>query len=408
MRARTGRWQGPLVESPTGRELIADRATATRVGVAGAMLMAVTFGMARYAYGLTLPDIRAGFAIPELVLGLIASGTFLGFLLALILSTPLATRWGPRAPTTLGGGCAAAGCALVAVAPTPTVLAVGALVAGSAAGWVRAPYSEIVTAVASARDRPRLLVWITTGAAGGLVVVGALALAVASWAGWRWTWAGIAVVAAAATAVNIRWVPRLAPAPRASRPGRRDVPVRAMAQPLGFAVVLFVGATAYLTYAGDAAGRGGLGAAAGPTVFLLAGVTGLGALGTGDLARRAGPAPVAGGALLTMGAALTMLGVGSSSLPVVLVSAVLFGAANTVGSAALSIWTAQVAPGRPGAAFAVALVVGSLGAIATPAIIGSLVPHTGLSVPLVAIAGISAVGAVVLVAVRTAGWARRR
>ena len=153
-------------------------------------MMGVTFGMARYAYGLTLPAIRSALDVPEVVLGLIGSGTFGGFLLSLLAAPPLARWKGARAPTTVGGVSATVGSALVAAAPAPSVLALGGFIAGSAAGWVWASYSGIVAAVAAPRQQPRLLARITTGAAAGLVVVGVLALVVASW---RLTWAGIAL-----------------------------------------------------------------------------------------------------------------------------------------------------------------------------------------------------------------------
>lgn len=288
--------------------------TATRVGVAGAAVMAVAFGMARYVYGLTLPDIRADLDVPELVLGLIASGTFVGFLLSLILSARLAMWKGPRAAATLGAVCGAAGCALVAAAPSAPLLAAGALVAGSAAGWVWAPYSDIVAAVVTERDRPRLLAWITTGACGGLILVGPLALATAAWASWRWTWAGIAVASAAVTVLTIRWVPRVHPKPRAARRGQRRVLRSEMLRPLTFAVVLFIAATAYFTYATDAAQRGGLGDVAGPAIFVLAGTTGLAGLGAGRMATRVGPRAVGVCALATLGVALIVLSLGAESL----------------------------------------------------------------------------------------------
>lgn len=360
--------------------------------------MAVTFGMVRYVYGLTLPGIRAGFVLSDLVLGLIAGGTFTGFLLALLLSTRLSAKLGPRAPTTLGGLCATVGCAVVALAPAPSVLAAGALVAGGAAGWVWAPYSEIATRVVPEADRPRVLAQVTTGAAVGLIVVGPLALAAATWASWRWTWAAIAGLAAAATVLNIRWVPRLAPAQ--GTPGPRASFDPRMTAPLGFAAVLFAGATAYFTYATDSAERGGLGAVAGPVVFALVGTTGLAGLWTGTFVRRIRPAPVAAVSLLVLGVALAMLGLGSRSLPVVLASAVAFGAANTIGSAALPIWTAQLVPDRPAGAFSAVLVVGSVSAIGTPAVIGGVVTHLGLVLPLVATAIVCAASALVMTAVQ--------
>ncbi|MBB0997443.1 MFS transporter, partial [Dietzia maris] len=61
--------------------------------------------MARYVYGLTLPDIRRDLGLPELVLGLVASATFVGYLAGLLLAGPLTARRGPRAPTTVGGVC---------------------------------------------------------------------------------------------------------------------------------------------------------------------------------------------------------------------------------------------------------------------------------------------------------------
>lgn len=374
-----------------------EESTATRVGVAGAVVMAVAFGMARYVYGLTLPDIRADLEVPELLLGLIASGTFIGFLLSLILSRPLTMWKGPRAAVTFGAVCGTAGCALVAAAPSPPLLAAGALVAGSAAGWVWAPYSDIVVAVATERDRPRLLAWITTGACGGLILVGPLALAATAWASWRWTWAGIAVASAAATIITIRWVPRVPPASRAARRGQRRVLSSEMLRPLAFAVVLFIAATAYFTYATDAAQRGGLGDVAGPAIFVLAGTTGLAGLGADRMTTRAGPWAVGVCALGTLGAALIVLSLGADSLVAVLISAVIFGAGNTVGSAALSIWTAQVVPENPGAAFTATLVAGSLSSIATPTVIGALTPHIGLTNVLLATAAVTVAFAIALV-----------
>ena len=315
-----------------------------RLGIAGGALMGVTFGMARYAYGLMLPAIRSALDVPELVLGLIGSGTFAGFLLSLLTAPSLARWQGPRAPTTLGGASAAVGCAVVALAPTSGVLALGALVSGSAAGWVWASYSTIVVAVVAPGRRARLLAGITTGATGGLVVVGALALVVDSW---RWTWGSIALAAAVATEMNRRWVPRLPPlGPVGAR--RAMVPGPGLARPIGFAVVLFVGATAYFTYATDAAERGGLGPSAGPAIFVLVGAAGATGLAAGALADRVGARTVAIAALLGLGAALVLLGLGGSSLPAVLASAVVFGGANTVGSAALPVWTADSRSRRSG------------------------------------------------------------
>lgn len=375
--------------------------TVLRVGIAGGLLMALTFGMARYAYGLTLPAVRADLGLSDVALGLIASGTFLGFLLALLLSNPVSGRVGPRATTTLGGLSAAIGCVIVSTAPASSVLGIGALLTGSAAGWVWAPYSDIAGQVARPEDHSHLLAWITTGAAAGLLAVGPLALAVSTWLSWRWLWAAMAVLAICATALNAHWVPHVEPTPRTRR--RRRPPVRRILGPLTFAAVLFVGATAYFTYAADSAERGGLGAVAGPIVFTLVGLTGLAGLWTGTLMGRFRPGPVAACALVMTAASLTLLGVGSGSLTAVLGSALIFGCANTVGSAVLPIWTARRSPEQPAVAFSAALVTGSVCAVATPTVIGVLAEHVGLGGPLLASALLCLTTAAALVA---SSWSR--
>jgi hypothetical protein len=67
-----------------------------------------------------------------------------------------------------------------------------------------------------------------------------------------------------------------------------------------------------------------------------------------------------------------------------------------VGSSLLAIWTAQVAPDRPGDAFTVALVVGAVTSIAAPAAMGALIPVLGLPTMLVLVAAAAAIGAIAL------------
>ena len=78
-------------------------AAAVRVGVAGATVVAVEFGMGRFAFGLTLPDLRAvpvfsSGGLSDPVLGLIASATFAGYLAGIVGAPLLARRLGLRAP----------------------------------------------------------------------------------------------------------------------------------------------------------------------------------------------------------------------------------------------------------------------------------------------------------------------
>jgi hypothetical protein len=100
---------------------------------------------------------------------------------------------------------------------------------------------------------------------------------------------------------------------------------------------------------------------------------------------------------------LVLLGIGSSSLVAVLISASVFGVGYMAGSAVLAIWTAQLAPGRATAGFTVALIVGAVTSIAVAVVVGALVGMLGLSALLLTTAATALVVGVVLLL----PWAQR-
>lgn len=278
------------------------------VGVGGAAIVGVAFGMGRYAYGLTLPDVRSAFGLSEPLLGLIASGTFVGFLLGLLSVPRLSSRRGPRAPTTVGAACGVVGALTVALAPTPTLLALGAMLSGSAAGWVWAPYSDIVTQVVPPSRQSALLAAITTGISVGLIALGVMRLLTMD-VSWRLTWMAIGICAAVAALVNLRAVPKLPP--RRDVPGRRGWPWRrSMIAPLTFSVLRFTAITIYFTYSGQAVRGGDAAAWVSPALFALIGVGGLTGLSTGRLTTALGSAAVGVASVCVVGASVLLLALG--------------------------------------------------------------------------------------------------
>ncbi|MEZ0165730.1 MFS transporter [Kineococcus sp. LSe6-4] len=375
---------------------------AGRVGLAGAAVVGVAFGMARYAYGLTLPAVRQDLGLSEVVLGLVASATFAGYLAGLLLAGPLAARRGPRACTSVGGGCGALGAVVVAAAPSPGWLAAGAVLAGSAGGWAWAPYSDIVTRTVPVPRRSRALALVTTGTSGGLVLLGALAVLALS-GSWRLVWAGVAVAAVGAAVVNLLLVPPLAPPARSPRrtagPGATTGLVGRLRVPLAYSLVYFAVVVVYFTYAADLLAGGDVPAAV-PALYAAVGLSGVVALATGTFARRLGSARVAALSLVTVGLALTLLALAGTSLTATVVSAGTFGVGYMTGSAVLAVWTAEVVPARAGAAFTVCLVVGALTSVAAPALAGALIPTLGLGPLLLGTAGVSLLGGAALLVPR--------
>ncbi|TDL32314.1 MFS transporter [Arthrobacter nitrophenolicus] len=367
-----------------------------RIGLAGAAVVGVAFGMARYAYGLTLPNIREELGLSELVLGIIASATFAGYLAGLVLAGPLAARHGSRAPTTVGGASGVLGALIVAFAQSPGLLAAGVILAGSAGGWVWAPYSDIVTRAVPLRQQPRALAIITTGTSGGLVLLGGLAV-LAELGSWRLIWVGIALAAVAAALVNLRLVPKTSPAPVVNSRHRASSMFAALRGPGAYSVAYFAAVVIYFTYAADVLGSSALPAGAVPALYAGIGLCGVVGVATGTFARRMGSARVAGLSLGAVGAALAMLGLASDSLAATAVSACIFGAGYMAGSAVLAIWTAELVPERAGEAFTACLVVGALSSVAAPALAGAMIPGLGLGILLIFAAVASLLSGIALV-----------
>ncbi|HEY2195960.1 MAG TPA: MFS transporter [Actinomycetospora sp.] len=367
-----------------------------RLALAGAGVVGVAFGMARFTFGLTLPALRhdptlSATGLSDPLLGAIAGGTFAGFLAGIVGAPLLASRRGPRAPTTLGGLCGALGALLVVLATSPGVLAAGAVLAGSAAGWVWAPYSDLAAALARPWVRPGLVSAISTGTSGGLVLTGVVAVLAGEQ--WRVVWATVALASVAAAALNLAWVPAVD-----RRTGRRGhaLPWARLAVPALFAVVYQAAVALGFTYAADVARAAGLAADARPVLYVIIGVLGLAGLATGILAGRLGPRRVAAGCLVVLGISLALFAVGGRSPVIVLLAAAVFAPVYLVGAAVLAVWAAAVAPADPGRALSVAMVVGAVGAIVAPVVVGSLIPVVGLPALLGAAAALVAVVGVVV------------
>ena len=344
---------------------------------------------------MTLPDIRADLGLSELVLGLIASATFVGYLAGLLLAGPLAARRGSRAPTTVGGVCGAVGAVIVALAPSPWLLALGAVLAGGAGGWVWAPYSDIVTRTVALRQQPRALAIITTGTSGGLVVLGGLAI-LAIVGSWRLVWVAIAVAAVLAALVNLRLVPRTAPVPAAKRSADGPSLAVALRVPAAYSVIYFAAVVIYFTYAADVLDRGSLPEWAVPALYIAIGLSGVVGVATGTAAQQVGSARVTALCLVIVASALVLLGLASESLAALAISACIFGIGYMTGSAVLAVWTAELVPERAGAAFTACLVVGAVSSVAAPALAGAVIPGLGLGTVLVITAAVSLGSGVVL------------
>jgi predicted MFS family arabinose efflux permease len=355
---------------------------------AGIGVIGASFGMARYGYGLLLPDIRAAYGLSTSVLGVIAAGSYLSYLVASAAAAALAARLGPRRMVVLGGACAAGGMLLAGLSQGPLLLALGILVGGASCGLVFPPFSDAV-ALLPAAARGRALAAISSGTGYGVAVAGPVAVLAGS--AWRTAWLVFAAIAVAVTA----WAARVLPAGTVGGAAAGELPrlrwrwfVCPRSGPLLLGALLVgIGASAFWTFGVDyLVGEGTLAPAQGRLFLAAVGLASV--LGTlaGDMVRRLGATAAFASVSLALGLSVCLLAVAPLAPAAAAVSAVLFGAAYNLIVAIEVIWSTRVFASRPSAGLAGVMFMSGLGLLAGPLVAGPPAEALGLG-PVLGLAG---------------------
>jgi predicted MFS family arabinose efflux permease len=360
----------------------------------GLALIAVTYGLARFAYGLFLPDMREAFDLPSALLGTIGALSYVGYCAAIVVSLAFTSLTGPRLMAVDAGAVAVVGMAAVAAAPAAWVLALGVLVAGSSTGLASPPMGEAVAR--SIRDglQDRANALINSGTSAGVALSGPAALILAGQ--WRIAWAVFALVGLAVLVWNAVVMPREAVAARVERedgePNEdgsgtrlsfsylvgarvrpRSVPLFAVALGLGFA------SAAYWTFSRELVVQAGGLDQTGSTLFwTVIGISGLAGGAAGDLARRFGIAIVLRGALLAMSASMALLAIFPGMLPVAYASAALFGSTYILLTGVVLIWSVSIFREIPSAGLGAGFLLIAIGQMVGSPVAGILAGATSL------------------------------
>lgn len=174
-----------------------------RLGAAGFLLIAACYGLARFAFGLFLPDISHDLHLSATFSGVISGGSFVGYCIAIVAAAGLTERFGPRYVAALAGVIAALGLAAMALAPTGIALGFAVLFAGLSTGLASPPMAAAVDVAVADGRKDTVNTLINAGASGGVALTGPAALLLG--ADWRLAF-GIFSAAALAVAVLILFV----------------------------------------------------------------------------------------------------------------------------------------------------------------------------------------------------------
>ncbi len=346
---------------------------------AGTALIGACYGFARFSYGLFAPSFRSEFQLGPTLVGVIASGSYVGYCVAIVASFVLTARLGARPVAVASGVVATLGTATVAAAPDGVVLAVGVVVAGSSTGLASPPLAAAVARWVrpSGRDRAQTLVNAGTGL--GVVLSGPLALLLTD--SWRAAWTTFAVACAAVTAWIALTVPTTPRPPRAGAGvARRPCPpVPAGGVRLLVAALLMgLASSAVWTFGRDVVEtRGGAGPGGSAAMWIVIGAAGLAGAASADLAGRLGLARAWSAVLLAMSCSTLLLALAPGSLPAVLLAAATFGATYIALTGLVLLWSTRLLPDRPSTGVGASFLAIAVGQVVGAPLTGALVEQAG-------------------------------
>jgi len=317
------------------------------VVTSGTALIAATYGLARFGYGLFLPEFTETFEMGSFAAGVISAGSFVSYCLSAITASRIGDH--PRRMVICAGGAATMGSLGVAAAPNLSVLALSVLIAGAGAGFASPALVTLIQRnVAPARQENAQTI-VNSGTGAGIVAAGALMFLTIGH--WRLAWLTIAAVALLATAATLHSDESTA-RPKFSDPSSPRIPARAselgaLTRPILAASLAGISSSAVWTF--------------GPSIMATARASGdkyatlawmvLGAFGI--LGATAGKIVQAWNlhiawsiTCVAMSVATILLGLGPGAPVLAYTAVAVFGAAYTAMSGVLIVWAVRVTPGR--------------------------------------------------------------
>ncbi len=355
----------------------------------GLAIVASTYGLARYCFGLFVPEFERAFGADPALLGWIASGSYAGYMVAAVFASWMSGRVGPRLPVVLGGISAAIGMAMIAAAETPMMLALGVIVAGTSPGLAYPPLSDAVVRMVDTPRQNRTYTIINSGTSLGVLIAAPIALMAGEH--WRAAWAVFAVLALATTLWNHRVLPsgpfpcRGGTLPKLRlrwflKPGAPRLFMAALVAGLGTAV--------YWTFAVEMITMAAPGEThLGQIFWAVLGIAGFGGAIAGDVVSRLGLRRGLRLGTLIIAVSMALLAVAPGVLPAMMTSAAMFGMAFILITGMLGVWSINVFHDRPAAGFGATFLVITMGQMIAPALIGSSAGILGFPLLFLASAG---------------------
>lgn len=364
-------------------------------------LTALTYGLARFAYGLLLPEIREDLSLSATAAGWIGGGAFAAYCIGIVAAFMTVPRLGERGVTTLAGLTATCGLALVAIAQSGWSLGIATLLAGLSTGLTSPPLAAAVARCLDDVDRPKANGAINAGTAAGIIFSGIAVMAFPG--GWRGLYGLFAAIGAAVT-IWLWFAMPAGPRKAATSSGSGGTLMRSGVGGLCASAFLMGAASISIWTFGASIMRDELAIADGriALAWIVLGAAGVAGAGTGLLTARLGIGTVHRMALSAM--ALALIGLAwapgmtpdmAPGTPMIAFAVMgLFGVAYIVSSGAFLLWGIALFPDRPDFGLGLPFLMLALGQTTGSPLFGSVWESAGRATALLSFAALMGTAAI--------------
>jgi len=345
----------------------------------GAALVAISYGLARFAFGLFVPSISDELSLSSYVVGIIGALPFISFVLATLVAPFAADRLGARNLAVLSGVFGLGGLALISQSSTSLSLGVGVFVCGICTGLMMPALTAAMQALVSRSMHGRVSSIMNAGTSIGIIVAVPTVIFLAD--AWRLTYTIFAVLAGLGVVAAWFFIPsvsRLIPANAAPPPPITRVQWSRLIRLTLFAFAMGFVSAPYWLFAPDLlVNLGALSSQNTGWLWFAVGVAGLGGAVISDLADRNNPPITQALMLMMLSASLVLLAASPSQLPLAMFSAMVFGLAYMSLTGLYLMTGIRLLPGRISMGPVLPFMACALGQAVGSPVIGGLVESLG-------------------------------